>query len=164
MKVPFSLCSLINKMEDLSDSAPVTEQSLDPGWTSVNLCLVRPELQMFPPIMKPNLPIAVITRVTWRAQYDGDHLGLERLRSDRMLVSSLTDLACAWPGALSCCPGGGSDRRRRRAGRGESSPGVALRWKKTRWVWVWWEWDLNFCNCGTIISISSLFTTSSSMC
>ena len=25
MKVPFSLCSLINKMEDLSDSAPVTE-------------------------------------------------------------------------------------------------------------------------------------------
>ena len=28
MKVPFSLCSLINKMEDLSDSAPVTEQQL----------------------------------------------------------------------------------------------------------------------------------------
>ena len=27
MKVPFSLCSLISKMEDLSDSAPVTKQT-----------------------------------------------------------------------------------------------------------------------------------------
>ena len=27
MKVPFSFCSLIKSMEDLSDSAPVTEKS-----------------------------------------------------------------------------------------------------------------------------------------